>query len=70
MFSAKRGSISFRMSLPSHSDHISPMVSSPTRVTTPPMSFITVSTARRLSSQSFFSKGSRRPMGKRSPSSS
>ena len=39
------------LSCPSNSDHPSPMVSSPTHVTTPPMSFSTASTAARLASQ-------------------
>ena len=70
MFSPKRGSTSFRTSWPSKSDHISPTVSSPTRVTTPPISSITASTAARLSHQSACVRGSFRPTANVSPSSS
>ncbi len=48
------GSTSFSTSCPSKSDHISPTVSSPTRVTTPPMSWKIASVARRFSHQSFW----------------
>ena len=61
MFSLKRGSISFSTSCPSYSDHISPTVSSPTRVTTPPISSMTASTAARLSHQSAWVRGSFSP---------
>ena len=58
MFAEKRGSTSLSTSWPSNSDHISPTVSSPTRVTTPPISSSTVSVARRLSHQSAWVRGS------------
>src|SRR5262249_49973219 len=47
-----RGSISSSTALPSHSDHSSPIVSSPTRTTTPPISLSCASTYARLSCQS------------------
>src|ERR1700719_2826613 len=60
MFAEKAGSTSSRMSCPSNSDHISLTVSSPTRVTTPPISFSTASTASRLACQSACVRGSLR----------
>src|SRR6516165_1794087 len=52
MFAENAGSISFSTSCPSNSDHISPTVSSPTRVTTPPASSRMASTQARLARQS------------------
>src|SRR5215207_4945512 len=69
MLSAKRGSIWLRTSRPSSSDHISPTVSSPTRVTTPPMSFRYRSRARHFSCQCSLSVGGRSKVEKVSPAS-
>ena len=66
MCSEKVGSISLRTSCPSYSDHISPTVSSPTRVTMPPRSSSARSTAARLSRQSCFVSGRLAPTGQRS----
>lgn len=51
-FSAYAGLIALRTSWPSMSDQTSPIVSSPTRVTTPPTSLSTASVAARFASQS------------------
>jgi hypothetical protein len=67
--SEKAGSTSSRMSCPSNNDHISPTVSSPTRVTTPPMSSSTTSTAARLAHQSARVRGSLRVTAQISPAS-
>jgi hypothetical protein len=67
--SEKTGSTSSRMSCPSNSDHISPTVSSPTRVTTPPISLSTASTAACLAHQSARVRGSLRTTAQTSPAS-
>src|SRR5262249_58769033 len=70
MFAEKLGSISLSTSWPSYRDHISPTVSSPTRVTTPPASSRTVSTAVCLARQSFLVFGGLPPIAQVSPVSS
>ena len=70
MLAENCGSTSLSTSWPSNSDHISPTVSSPTRVTTPPISSSTVSVARRLSHQSCWVRGSLLAIAFHSPSSS
>jgi hypothetical protein len=70
MFSENAGLILFSTSWPSASDHISPTVSSPTLVTTPPAWSRMVSTPRRLACQSSLVIGGLEPMAQVSPLSS
>ena len=70
MLALNCGSTWLSTSWPSNSDHISPTVSSPTRVTTARASRCTRSTAARLSSQSCWVRGRRFATGLRSPVSS
>ena len=62
MLAENVGSISLSTSWPSYSDHISPTVSSPTLVTTPPTSSSTVSTAACLACQSALATGGLPPI--------
>ena len=70
MFAENAGSISFSTFCPSNSDHISPTVSSPTRVTTPPASSRMASTVSRLARQSSRVRGGREVVAQRSAVSS
>ena len=70
MFAENCGSISLSTFCPSNSDHISPTVSSPTRVTTPPASSRMASTQDRLARQSSRVRGGREVVAQRSPDSS
>ena len=70
MFAEKVGSISSSTSWPSCNDHISPTVSSPTRVTTPPMSSKTVSTAGAWPASRPWTVGGLAPIAQVSPVSS
>jgi hypothetical protein len=70
MFAENAGSISVSTSCPSNSDHISPTVSSPTRVTTPPASSRMASTDARLARQSSRVRGGRDVVAQRSAVSS